>query len=127
MANGFSSVAKTLISRTAAPVAHQKTQVIRPISTVPEVGEADHLQVMNDAGFSVGEIFRDYRELLNECTDEDKTLKKQILDTMVKVRGLMTPDESVRATPIFQIVVQGDNTRVNTMLCPNLGARSADG
>ena len=107
---GFNQAAKALISKTVA---------VPPVRAGNRVEEKlDHIKLLNDAGFSPREIFRDLRTLADECTDEEKGIKKQILELMIKVHGLMNNDEPVKATPIFQLVIQGDNARVNTMLCP---------
>lgn len=83
------------------------------------------LRDLQAAGFSRIELLREYRELL-DTTGEDG-VKRQILDAIAKIHGLMTPDETLsRPLPIIQINVVGDNTRVAAMLCPSFAGQSTD-
>ena len=78
----------------------------------------DHIALLNESGFSPRAIFRDLRELADDCGDDEKGIKKQILELMIKVHGLMNTEEVAKVTPNFTIVIQGDGARVNAMLCP---------
>jgi hypothetical protein len=110
--SGFSKVAQTLISRTNPVIAKSNREA------------GDHLVALDNAGFSVPELFQEYRTLYDACEDEEKMIKKQILDTIVKVRGLMTPDEAARAVPSFNITIVGNDSKVAMMLCPASGGNS---
>lgn len=110
--SGFASVAKSLL-------------VQKHLQTGPKVGNSvaeklDHIEVMSNAGFSPEHIFRDLRELYNECGDEEKSIKFQIQKLMIQVHGMLSSDETQRIAPTFVLNIQGDNARVNTMLCPNV-------
>lgn len=110
--SGFNKIAQSLISQRLAP----PVQNIRRTDQLEE--KLDHIKLLNESGFSPREIFRDLRDLADECTDEEKGIKKQILELMIKVHGMMNIDEVAKVAPIFQLIISGDNARVNTMLCP---------
>jgi hypothetical protein len=104
--SGFSVMAKSLISQTVEPSKNSTSEKL------------DHIKLMAKEGFSPSDIFRDLRELYDACEDDEKSIKLQISKLMIQVQGLLTPDDIQRAAPSFQIVIQGDGARVNTMLCP---------
>lgn len=104
--SGFAQAAKSLVA-----------QIDRPLNSNPE-NKLDKIKVMAAEGFSPSAIFRDLRELYDECTDEDKNIKLQIQKLMLQVHGLLAAEEVQRAAPTFTLVINGDNARVNTMLCP---------
>lgn len=74
-------------------------------------------------GFSIEEICTELRDLYDD-SETDATLKKQILDMIIKVHGLYTQEEK-KETPriVFNIVAK--ENRLNEMLCPNLGGEAA--
>jgi hypothetical protein len=109
--SGFAQVAKQLITQTQRQPAARKGDSIED--------KLDHIQLACNAGFSPLEIFRDLRELWNDCGDDDKGIKLQISKLMIQVHGMLSSDEVQRAAPQFTLVIQGDNARVNNMLCPN--------
>lgn len=80
------------------------------------VNRASVLTDLAAAGFSRQELFFKYQELYE--TSEEEATKRQILDSMSKIHGLMTPEEVGKVAPVFQLQVIGDNVRVNAMLCP---------
>lgn len=69
------------------------------------------------AGWGRVEVLREYRDLY-DTTEEDST-KRQILDKVATMHGLLSPESAGANMPIIQINIQGDNTKVNAMLCPN--------
>jgi Holliday junction resolvasome RuvABC DNA-binding subunit len=104
----FEQRAKNLLQK-AAP------QTFKP---EPSDNKNKNFQALMNAGFSPAETCRELRELYDSCDDDEKSIKRQILEMIVKMNGMMTPEEQGKAAPIFVIQVNGDNTRVNTMLCP---------
>ena len=85
----------------------------------PKSGDKNkHFQALLNSGFGPEDTCRELRSLYDECEDDEKGIKRQILEMIVKMNGMMTPEEQVRAAPTFVIQVNGDNARVNTMLCP---------
>ena len=109
---GFASVAKSLLEqKNLQPAAKVGNSVAEKL---------DHIQIACNNGFSPEHIFRDLRDLYNDCTEEDKSIKLQISKLMIQVHGMLSSDEVQRSAPTFVLNVQGDNVRVNAMLCPNI-------
>lgn len=110
--SGFNQLAKTLISSTLPPPS---------LKTGSKVADKlANLQVLNEAGFSPAEVFRDLRELYDDCGDEDKVVKFQISKLMIQVHGMLNNEEVARVAPSFNIVINAESgSRVNTMLCPD--------
>lgn len=69
------------------------------------------------AGFSRPEIFKEIRDLYDDC--DDPAIKRQLLDMVVKVHGLYKDDEKKEA-PTFIFNITGDPVKLNQMLCPPL-------
>lgn len=93
------------------------------LKTVPQtkpigekVSKDQVLQKLDAAGFSLEDTFRELRELYDN-TEED-SVKRGILTDLMKVRGLLTTEQAAREIPSIVIQIQGDNTKVNAMLCP---------
>lgn len=109
---GFPSMAKSLISTIQQPA-------IKRGDSVEE--KLDIIRLACDAGFSPRDIFRDLRELADSCDDDEKGVRKSILELMIKVHGMLTTEEAQRAAPTFQLVINAESgSRVNAMLCPLL-------
>lgn len=111
---GFELVAKNLLKRTGAiedtPL---KTKVNDKIKLV---------EALSRAGFSVEETCMELRALYDDCNEDEKNIKRAILDTIAKMNGMLTPEDTgIRAVPIINLQINGDNLRVNTMLCPTVG------
>lgn len=117
--SGFSQVAKSLISQVASP----QLVATRPPSNSYEtaVERLDHIKLLSDNGFSPHEVLRDLRELYDSCDTDEKSIRLQISKLMIQVLGMLSSEEVARSAPSFTIVVQGDNNRVNAMLCPQVG------
>lgn len=79
--------------------------------------KANALLELAENGFGRAEIFSEIRQLYDST--EDDSIKKQLLDMVVKVHGLYK-DEDKKETPkiIFNIV--GASNRVKDMLSPPL-------
>lgn len=108
---GFQSVAKSLIASTL-----QQPPAKRGDSVEDKL---DNIRLACDAGFAPKDIFRDLRELADACEDDEKPIKKSILELMIKVHGMLSQDEQVRSAPVFQLVINAESgSRVNAMLCP---------
>ena len=103
-------LAKSLISQTVRPPAVKRGDSIED--------KLDHIKLLNESGFSPKEVFQDLRELYDDYGDDDKPIKLQISKLMIQVHGMLNNEEVARVAPVFQLVIQGDNARVNTMLCP---------
>lgn len=101
----FDQIAKSLINQTTNRAAPGKVQ-----------SESEILRDLRSAGFSRADLLHEYRNLY-DSTEED-SVKRQILDTISKIHGLMTPEEAGKQVPAIIINVAGDNTKVNAMLCP---------
>lgn len=117
--SGFASAAKSLISQAAPP--HQKTnqpQVLQAVNRESAVERLDHIRLLSKNGFSPDEVLRDLRELYDACEPDEKSIRLQISKLMIQVLGMLAGTEEVKAAPSFTFVIQGDNNRINTMLCP---------
>jgi len=79
------------------------------------LARANALAELADAGFGRAEIFNELRLLYDGA--EDDSLKKQILDIVIKMHGLYKEDES-RNVPTIVFNINGNRERVNSMLCP---------
>lgn len=108
---GFELVAKNLLQKTgASPGPTLQSKVTDKIKLV---------EALRRANFSVEETCMELRSLYDECTEDEKQIKRAILDTIAKMNGMMTPEETgVRAVPVINLQINGDNVRVNQMLCP---------
>ena len=96
---------------------HLAKDLIKKTTTaVEKTGRAAILNELASAGFSRQDLFYKYQELYE--TSEEEATRRQILDSMAKIHGLMTPEESSRVAPVFQLQINGDNVRINAMLCP---------
>lgn len=104
---GFAQIANGLLKQQAIPIN----------GAAPKVqGRADIMMRLDNAGFSIEEVFRDLKELYNE-TEEDH-IKRGILSDILKVRGLMQAEGQKIEAPQIIINVAGDNVKVQSMLCP---------
>lgn len=108
----FSQVANDLILAKRTPAARNGDSAEQKLS---------HIELMCKNGLSPEHIFRDLRDLINDCTDEEKNVKLQALKLLTQIHGMLSNDDVQKATPHFTLVIQGDNTRVNNMLCPTFG------
>lgn len=110
---GFELVARNLLQKTgAAPGPTLQTKVTDKIKLV---------EALKRANFSVEETCMELRSLYDECTEDEKNIKRAILDTIAKMNGMTTPEELVgRVVPIINLQINGDNVRVNNMLCPSV-------
>lgn len=97
----FEHLAKDLLKATAAPTKGLKPNLAAELET---------------AGFSRQQLFYAYRDLYDMA--EEESTKRQILDSMAKIHGLMTPEEASKVAPVINLQVNGDNVRINAMLCP---------
>lgn len=108
---GFNQAAKSLIATTIAPPASKRGAAV--------ADKLSNLEILSKSGFSPEEVFRDLRELYDDCDAEDKTIRFQISKLMIQVHGLLNQEEVARVMPSFQIVINAESgSRVNTMLCP---------
>ncbi len=107
--SGFSQVANQLLRTQLQPAAKRGESVSERL---------DHIEIMSKNGFSAEHVFRDLRELYDECEADDRSLKFQISKLMIQVHGMLSSDEQARAAPTFILNIQGDNAKINTMLCP---------
>lgn len=103
----FAQIAKGLLQQNAPAALTNKSP-----------GRAGIMAQLDNAGFSVEEVFRDLRELY-EATEED-SIKRGIMSDILKVRGLMQSDQQRPDAPQIIINVAGDNVKVQNMLCPQL-------
>jgi hypothetical protein len=112
--SGFAQIAKSLISQS------QTTPISQPSIKSGDSREAalDHIKLLSDSGFSPKEVLRDLRELYDSCETDEKSIRLQISKLMIQVLGMLNSEDAARATPSFTLIIQGDNARVNTMLCP---------
>lgn len=108
---GFELVAKNLLQKSGvSPGPTLQTKVNDKIKLV---------EALKRANFSVEETCMELRNLYDECTEDEKNIKRAILDTIAKMNGMTTPEEGAqRAVPIINLQINGDNVRVNNMLCP---------
>lgn len=113
---GFELVAKSLL-RSAIPTA------LTPNDTE---GKLNHLKQLSEAGFSPRRIFEDLRELADECGEDDRNVKLNIMKLAVQMHGMLTTEDQVKVAPTFILNVSGDNVRVNAMLCPALPVKSTE-
>lgn len=88
----------------------------KAVSSSPEpLDRANVLAELAEAGFGRKEIFSELRYLYDNA--EDDTLKKQLLDIVIKVQGLYKEDDKRESpTIIFNIIGKAD--KLNNMLCP---------
>jgi len=109
----FEHMAKSLLTSTGVISSpNLKTKINDKIKLV---------EALSRAGFSVEETCMELRALYDDCTEDEKGIKRQILDTIAKMNGMLTPEETgVKIAPIFNLQINGDNLRVNNMLCPTL-------
>lgn len=112
---GFEHVAKDLLKKSGA------IQVI-PVSKDKIRDKIKLAEALAKAGFSVEETCHELRTLYDECDESEKGIKRQILETIAKMNGMLTPDpvETGRMAPVINLQVNGDNVRVNAMLCPSV-------
>ena len=108
----FDLIAKDLIHSATIQqiVAGKKNSDLEKLNLIDELARA---------GFDRQNIFRDLRELY-ENTRED-SIKTRIMDMMVKIHGLYQTEETPKPAPTIQInIINGDNTRLANMLCPEI-------
>ena len=79
------------------------------------LARANALAELTDAGFGRAEIFNELRMLYDGA--EDDSIKKQILDIVIKMHGLYKEDEA-RNVPTIVFNINGSKERINSMLCP---------
>lgn len=79
------------------------------------LAKADNLLTLANNGFALEHILRDLRDLYDN-TEED-SVKRQILDMMLKVYG-MYQDKDRKESPQIIFNVKADPNKMNRMLCP---------
>lgn len=111
--SGFATVANQLLKATLQPGAKVAASVTERLNDI---------EILANSGFSKEHVFRDLRELYNDCTDDEKTIKLAIGKLMVQVHGMLNKEETVKVAPTIVLNIQGDNMRINAMLCPGINA-----
>jgi len=109
----FDTIAKDLLRKQKVP---DNLTGNEPKSTIER---ANALVELAEAGFSRKDIFDKLSELYDDFSDEDKAVKKAILDMVIKVHGLYKDDEKKEA-PTFIFNINADPSKINKMLCPPL-------
>lgn len=108
----FQQAAKSLLAQTLTAPVHRPHN-----DTAVKLDKIN--QLFHEAGFSPKDVLRDLRELADDCGEDDKNVKLQISKLMLQALGMLSNDEvAAKSAPTFQIVIQGDGNRINTMLCP---------
>ena len=108
----FDIIAKDLLKQKAAP---------RPINAANSgnggavLEKANVLVELANSSFSIADTIAELRQLY-DTTSED-SIKKQILDMIVKVHGLYSPEEK-KEVPTIVFNLTGDPVRFGQMLCP---------
>lgn len=76
----------------------------------------DAIAELNAAGFSRREVLTELKALAEECDVDEKTVKFNILKVAAQMHGMLVPEETKRETPVINLTVIGDNTRMMTMI-----------
>lgn len=91
--------------------------LLKPNGQNPELGsKEDFLKKLADAGFSDDEILQCIRQEYDATNDTAD--RKQLLDMVIKIRGLYINKNEERSAPVININIKGNNDRVARMLCP---------
>jgi len=96
-------------------------QLLNEAAPIPS-GKSERLnaaRALERNGLGVDTVLTEYRNLLDDCGEDDKSVKLKALGDLAKMSGLMQIEEQQRAAPIIHLNINGDNARVNAMLCPN--------
>lgn len=114
---GFSPelVAKRLAQQATAP------RTALSLATNKEE-QFNKLVELNRSGLAPKEIFTSLRDLIDDCTDEEKGIKLQALKFAAQLQELLQVEDQVKQAPTIVLNITGNNARVNAMLCPNLGS-----
>lgn len=106
----FTSAAKNLISlATAQPSIKRGSSVAERLST---------LELLDEVGMGPKYALHTLKDIIDDCTEDDKAVKLQATKLLIQVQGMLTPEDAGRVAPVFILNIQGDNTKVNSMLCP---------
>lgn len=106
----FNQIAKSLLTQVSTPPVNVGRESV--------TDKLDSLKLLSENGFSPREVLRDLRELYDACETDEKAIRLQISKLMIQVLGMLKNEEVQRAVPSITFVIQGDNNRINTMLCP---------
>lgn len=90
---------------------------VEPTDDNAKLSHATKLSKLAAAGFSIEEVFHELRTLYDGT--EDDSIKRQVLDLVVKVQGLMATEKEAKETPqITFTFVNTSASRLDNMLCP---------
>jgi hypothetical protein len=112
--SGFASVARQLLTQPPSREGNKRGEALA------------QLEELEQAGLSKEYTFRVIKEVIDDCTDEDKSIKLAGAKLLVQMHGMLTNDERAAVAPIFNLVIQGDNVKVNSMLCPSFTPAGSD-
>ena len=110
---GFATLAKSLIVQT------QSQPAIKKGDSVQE--RLNTIELLEETGMSPRYALQVLKDIIDDCGEDDKSIKLQAAKLLIQVHGMLSSEEVTKAAPVFNLVIQGDNVKVNTMLCPNAG------